>query len=221
MEDVIQNAAICYYTDLLMFICTWICLITGIKNNWKFRQLRILPLYPMASIIQVVLLYVVIFYGLSDQVIEASISLFILIEFLVIYHLMFQIIVVPKFQKILYLMFYSFILFLLYMWIFSDAFFQRTNKLFLAQTLCMLVPTFLYYVQLFILTPRLQLKNNPEFWIVTGYLFYFSCTIPLFLIGSLFSINKYYFLYSVNFIAYSILYLLITRAFLCKKVQPN
>ena len=142
MEDVIQNAAICYYTDLLMFICTWICLITGIKNNWKFRQLRILPLYPMASIIQVVLLYVVIFYGLSDQVIEASISLFILIEFLVIYHLMFQIIVVPKFQKILYLMFYSFILFLLYMWIFSDAFFSTHKQTFFGANPLYVSPNF-------------------------------------------------------------------------------
>ena len=217
MEEVIKNTAVCYYTDILMFFCCWICLITALRNWWKFPELRFITIYPLASIIQAILIYGGIYFKTSIVTAEPSISIFVLIEFLVIYQVMFHIVKIQKFLRVVRILYYGFILYLLYMWTYTNSFFDTSSNIFLVQTLCMLIPTFLYFFQLFQLTPKIQLTNNPEFWIAIGCLFFFSCTIPLFFLGSIVSIHDYYFLYSINYLAYSVMFISITRAFLCTK----
>ena len=218
MEEIIQNTSVCYFTEIIMFVACWICLFSLIKNRGKFPEFDFLILYPLASILQAFTIYSSILFKLGDKLIQASISTFILIEFLVLYRIMFRIISIPKFQKITNVFFYSFILYLTVTWAFTNAFFNTSYKVFLAQTLCMLIPTFLYFLQLFSFSPQKNLRNNPEFWIAIGCLFYFSTTIPLFFLASVVSIYKFFFLNSINYIAYSVLYLFIARAFLCSKV---
>jgi hypothetical protein len=56
------------------------------------------------------------------------------------------------------------------------------------------------------------------FWISLAVIFYFSCTIPLFLLND-FVYNKKGIkdltIYSINNISYSIMFLLIAKAYLC------
>lgn len=218
MEEVIKNTAVCYYTDLLMFCCCWICLITAMRNRWKFPELRFISIYPLASIVQAVLIYTGIYFNTGKPTDEPSVNVFLLIEFLIIYQLMFKIIKLEKYLRLIRVLYFGFLIYLLYMWIYADSFFGTSSKIFLVQNLFLLVPTLLYFLQIFQITPRIQLSNTPEFWIAIGCLFYFSCTIPLFLLESLKSIYDFYFLSSINYLAYSVLFIFISRAFMCKKV---
>lgn len=219
MQEIISHSGLCYHTDFLMVLCAVMCLMISSINSYKFRFLKFFFVYPLASILQSICLYMSVYYNLSDDVVQASISIFVLVEFLLIYKVMFKVISIPIFRKMLQAIYFCFLAYLICMWAVTDIFLNTPAKVFLVQSLCMLIPIFFYFLQLFKLPPDFNLTNKPEFWIALGCLFYFSSTIPLFLVKSLISTSNHYLLNSINFIGYSILYSCISRAFLCKKVQ--
>lgn len=87
--------------------------------------------------------------------------------------------------------------------------------------LLMLLPCFTYYFELFTIKTSEDLLKRPSFWIVTGIFFYSVVSIPYYLLDNFLRVNKYHstnqlatFMY---YIPFSINFLFLTKAFLCKK----
>ena len=104
---------------------------------------------------------------------------------------------------------------------FPALFFIRFGNIFYSLELFILASICIYYLIVFSRTPEeTNLKTTPNFWIVTGLFFYCIMSIPFCLISTeIVSLNKLLFTYliSIHFIFLSIFFILIAKAFLCKK----
>jgi hypothetical protein len=91
------------------------------------------------------------------------------------------------------------------------------------KALYLIGPCLVYFYELFTTRRLVFLKNHPSFWIVTGILFYNSCTIPIFLTTNYFEKKAPLYgniFFALNYILYGLLGLLFIRAYLCKKRVP-
>jgi multisubunit Na+/H+ antiporter MnhG subunit len=92
---------------------------------------------------------------------------------------------------------------------------------YIIQAFCVLFPALLYFFELFKWPQTVNLWEAPSFWIATGIIVYFAGTLPLFVMQDfIFGKNKFIkepTLYLINFIAYSIMFLFIAKAYLCPK----
>jgi hypothetical protein len=87
------------------------------------------------------------------------------------------------------------------------------------ESLFILIPCLFYYYQLFV-SQETTLKNHPPFWVVTGILFYTSCSIPVFLLVDYINKNLsgyYNVVFSLNYVLYILLFSLFIKAYLCKR----
>jgi len=84
----------------------------------------------------------------------------------------------------------------------------------------LLVPSFYYFYTLFIEPPVRNLLTEPSFWITTGIAFLHGINIPLFFMQIFFAkefTTVWYNLYSVNYIAYCLSFILFIIALLCNR----
>ena len=221
MEEVAEILRESYYTSLLMNVSALLAVILAFFNRKKFPELNFMWIYPFASISQIIFFLTVVSFdwaeSFENKIICVSINIFILIETAIIYHFFVKIIVIQELKSIIKIIRVLFYAYLLYVWTFTGALFYESEKIFLAESLCVLFPCFFYFIQLFKMPPTVNLSNEPFFWITMGLLFYFSCTIPLFFIDSVLKFGSFYYnMYSINFVAHAIVFLFIARAFLCK-----
>jgi hypothetical protein len=87
------------------------------------------------------------------------------------------------------------------------------------EMLFLLIACLTYYFHLFKEKPSIDLFKKPSFFIAVSLLFYCILIIPFFIIGeSLRKSNQpiYNLLFSIHFLTFSLVYLSITKAFLCK-----
>jgi hypothetical protein len=87
-----------------------------------------------------------------------------------------------------------------------------------------LIPAFYYFYTLFIEPPTKNLLHEPTFWITTGIAFLHGLNIPLFFIET-YAIKQFivvwYSIYSINYIAYCVLFILLIISLLCKRPYNN
>lgn len=87
--------------------------------------------------------------------------------------------------------------------------------------LLLLVPCFVYFYELFKIDPIINLSKRPSFWIVTGIFFYTLISIPYYLLIRFVSNNVYEYRHILDLVLYyapfSISFIFLTKAFLCKK----
>jgi hypothetical protein len=98
------------------------------------------------------------------------------------------------------------------------------QNLYSFQAICLLIPCFLYYLEIFKAEPILILTNDPKFWIVTGLSFFMICTFPFSLFTNYFKAKNpllYNYMYSIFYIFYALLFIMISRSYLCKKLTVN
>jgi hypothetical protein len=216
MEEIKDLISDSFYTQPLMIICALIAFCISILNRNKFSELQLIFFYPIASVIQI-LLYYYSSITLSDSRLDnISSSLFIVLEFLIFYYFFNKIIILKKLKAFIRAIFLVFTGTAISIWCLTNSFYENSSKVFLIQSICVLCFCFSYFFQLFQLPPKVDLLNHPAFWVSTGCLFYFSSTIPLFCAESLLkTFPQYMSLYSINYLSYSILFLFITKAFLC------
>jgi hypothetical protein len=222
MEEIKTIMSESFYTHLLMPLSAFVTLIISTVHRKKFCELKIMPIYPFSSLLQCGIFYMWVLYDKEENwwVGRTSVSLFILIEFLIFLKYFNTIILIASLKRKIKIIAFIFMLYLVSMWLFTDSFYKNASNLFLPESLCILCFCFMYFFQIFKLPPELYLLNSPSFWVTTGCLFYFSCTIPLFFSYQLLDIwSDYYTLSSINYLAYSILFLFISKAFLCNPVQ--
>jgi hypothetical protein len=80
--------------------------------------------------------------------------------------------------------------------------------------------TLYYYYRIFKSTPEMKLNSSPSFWIASGLFFYCITAIPFFCIAEVVKViqnNLYNMLIATHYITLALLFLSITRAYLCKK----
>jgi hypothetical protein len=219
MEQFKEIISLSFFTQPLMLLSALIACICGVIYRKKFQELKFMVFYPITSLIQGVITYYswIFEWNVKHWRVDLiSESLFILVEFLIIFGFFEKVIILERLKLYVRVLFLLHIMYLLSMWIFTDAFYKHPYKIYLIDSLCILCFCFIYLYQLFKLPPELNLLNSPPFWITIGCLFYFSCTLPLFFADSILTaLPQYHTLYSINFLAYTILFLFISKAFLC------
>jgi hypothetical protein len=95
-----------------------------------------------------------------------------------------------------------------------------TAYIYVTSSILILIPAFYYFYKLFIEAPTKNLLQEPSFWITTGIAFLHSLNIPLFLIENYLLkkiITVWYSMYSINYIAYCFLFILLIISLLCDK----
>jgi hypothetical protein len=90
------------------------------------------------------------------------------------------------------------------------------------ESVFLVIPCLIYFYELFLTMNLKPLTDQPAFWVVTGILFLSACNIPL-LVSSQFLRKYAYFdeAYSLNYIFYSLLFLLLIKASLCPAERPE
>ena len=201
-----------------MVVCAFVAFLIGFKHRKKFLELRFLFFYATASILQIFsLYYAILFHPKSTIKLERiTVNLFILIEFAILFHFFNSVILFLPLKKILRAIFMGFFIYVTLLWSLTNSFYDFPARLYLPESLCILTFCFLYLLQLFILPPRLHITSNPAFWVTVGCLFYFSCTIPLFFLDALIPLPLYHQFYSINYLAYALLFVFIAKSFFCK-----
>lgn len=225
MEELEKIISDSFYTQPLMLLSALMASIIGIVRRKRIKEFRLLIAYPIASFIQGLVAFFYWVNSTENEQFEVDViseNIFILIESLIIYFFFKKIIVLKRIRIYIHVVFSIYILYLLSLWVFTNAFFFSPYKMYLIESVVTLSFCFLYLFQLFSLPPSVNLLESPAFWMTIGCLFYFSCTIPLFFADSVLNIVPvYHSLYSINFLAYTVLFLFISKAFLCDPAQTK
>lgn len=221
------------YTQVLWYISMAITLIAGVKNYRKEKIFRFFIIYTIAAL----------FISLSSDFLDYFINLKSVdyIKFNEIKNTLFEILELGVFSFFFILLFNSKkltitikILFVIFFCI-SICFFLKIAKSnvtkqetiqfsFLVNIIefLILLPIIFYYFYNLLTkeTSRIiMLNSTPAFWIVSGLFFYCVVSLPLLLMGNnLYSDERwlYMLIYSFHYIAISILFFCIAKAFSCK-----
>ncbi len=222
MKELLENSALYFYMDLISIFCALIASIIGFIMRKKHRELRFMFLYPLSSFLQMSVTYFLYFILKVDTsfLTHFSIIAFLLVEFSCLYIYYYKIIKSSGFRKILKIVFIIYLFLFIYKWGENGFRLLTPNHFYIIQSIVILALAIIYLLFLFLDKPKPNLFNEPSFWITIGALLYFLCTVPIY-------VNvKYVFtedgllddtsLFSINHICYSLFFLLLTRAYLCK-----
>lgn len=200
--------------------------IIGLKSLNRFKELKFFIIYPAASLMETFSSPIINHESprlKAMGVPEMSTNVFLLIEFIIIFHFFLQVFDKKKIRKWLYAVMIIYLPTMLGLWVGKKTFSRNPSILFVPQAICVLIPTLYYFVQLLKMPSKLDLKNEPAFWIATGILIYFGCTLPLFLLNGIidFSVAFERSIFSINFLCYAILFMLTIKAYSCKKREAQ
>jgi hypothetical protein len=216
-----------YYAITFYFagICSLVATVTGYNHKNKFSELKLFYLYPFATFIQFFLIAAFTYLDAGQKILDYisidGAKFFILIEFSMIYYFFWQVLISIFIKRLLLAITFLYIISTFYSSFTENYFFALPISLYNIQAICILIPSLVHLFELFKILPTRNLFDNPSFWITIGIVFYFYCTLPLFLmLDFAFNKNAYFTnlnIYSINFICYGILYLLTIKAYLCPK----
>ena len=147
------------------------------------------------------------------------------VELYVYYYFFFRVIqhvVVKQAMKILLIVFVSFFVVLnMSKTYIADSSRYISEIIGATEFLFLLLPCLTYYFELLSTKTSEDLFKRPSFWIVTGIFFYSVISIPYYLIGNFLYVNRYHYRIQLAifmfYLPFSINFLFLTRAFLCKK----
>lgn len=231
MEQFFANSADFFYTNILAILCAFACTIMGFIKRNKFKELKLMFIYPLSSLIQTIISYTFTYFYPNiniqkiDQYINLSINLFLLIEFISIFIFFYQVVLIGKLKKTLKLILSTYILIFFYLWYYYNPLLYYPFDLVFIQALYVLLIAVICLIDLFKNNPKRSLLSEPSLWIITGSLLYFLCTLPIYIAREfVFEANGALIeegLYSINYICYSIFFLLIIRAYLCRPIAQQ
>ena len=131
-----------YYTMAFLFLIQVITAMISFYNRNKFGELRHFYFYPVTALLQTTISFSTIMLlddHLHARIIAGSVSVFLLAEFIIIYVFAFKNIIATGDRIFLKAIFILFLLYILSMWIFTDAFI-RYYRIFVSQSIVLLVP---------------------------------------------------------------------------------
>ena len=218
-----------YFTSFICLLASILGLIISIINRKRHTILKWFPYYFFAHIL------VNISFSIHDAYFAKSVMhstllnlntfvdyIFTIMEFLIfIYVFEKTVIQKSKFLKALRLLFLALSLLLLFHNLFHYGILSQPtlHNVFTLQATFLIIACITYYLQIFRLPPHVKLREDPVFWIATGLVFFMICTLPLSLAINYIrnsSLLLYRQLFSIFYIFYCLLFLMIINAFLCK-----
>jgi hypothetical protein len=206
-----------YYSMVVMIVATVAALVVSIKYYGRHKDLRIFTYYVAFSLLEDVI-------GLWGYMapdrrsaylpIAIAINSFALFEVIICHLFIPHYIMSPKRKLIIKINLFAYLVLLAFILIKKYPASIYTPY-FLLGRIFLVLPCLLYFYELFKNVNLQPLKNQPAFWIVTAFLFHSACSIPYALTGAY--LGKYQeAATSVLYFLYSIVFLFIIRANLCK-----
>lgn len=198
------------------------------KSLKKFRYLSLFPIYTGLSLIVDLENYLPYY----DNLKALPENIFTIVEFLFFYNFYKNVLLEKKQKIILRYLFVGFILFSVIIGFFFHLKYPTESFLSIYKThviaeaivignILLVIPTLLYYKSLFNPPFIRNLTNDPVFLIMTGVLFCFSISTPIFIFSRLlFHYNKdvYYYLFMINCTAYLTMHIFFIKAYINTKI---
>lgn len=232
MNKLIDSLKEIYFTSFIFLLISIIGFTVAIINRKKHTQLKYFPYYFLAHILANISFSVHDAY-FSESTLHLTLLNFntyidyslTLLEF-TIFIFLFEKNILQKSQvlKAIKLLFLALSIFFLILDLIRYRFLSQSTLhiVFTLQASFLIIACIIYYLQIFKLPPNINLREDPFFWIATGLLFFMICTLPLSLVINYVrnsSLLLYGQLFSIFYIFYCLLFLMIINAFLCKPVH--
>lgn len=223
-----------YYTNIFLFFCTLIALAFYIKYYRKELVYNIFGLYIIGSLILINLLFQVIQFSLFQKglklviFLEASNTLFSLLELITFLTLFKNILKTKKTNQLILILEVFFIFLCSFFFIFSlnkDVTREEIKKIsyFINITeFLILLSICLFYFYRLLAKENTQVQpicKSPSLWISSGLFFYCTVSLPfLFIAEILFANSKtfYFVIGSIHYLSFSLLFLCLVKAFSCR-----
>jgi len=206
-----------------MMMATLAALVVSLRYYNRHKELRIFTFYILFSFLEDLTEF---FAGpgrldpvTSRTIIASSENVFMLFEFIVCNYFILQHLSSSRRRmavKVNALIYFGF---LLWVGITHHKNIYR-NTFFVFEDIFLVLPSLLYFYELFVNVRPEPLKNQPSFWVITGILFLNACSIPMLLTLGLPG-NYSALAFCLNFILYSIFFILLIRAYFCTRVNQS
>lgn len=228
MKELLNNSENYFYTDIFLTAISIIGAFTGIIFSKKFKELKWVFIYPLSSALQQIIIYFLLYYYkininsvYSFEILSEKI--FLLIEFISLSIVFYNSSIIIKLRNLIGAIAIIYLFISISLHLANSNFYLFNINLIYIHSLLILTMAIISLIDIFKSPPKLKLLDIPRFWVITGALLYFLCTLPIYIAHDfLFSKDNLiteFSLYSINYICYSILYFFIIRAFLCKQAE--
>jgi hypothetical protein len=224
MPNFLLESASFLFTDIGMILCAVLCFVLSVSKRTKFPALRWIFIYPLATIVETILGWSIYFNWIQEDeyslMINVSVNAFLIVEFLSLFVVFrgstYSKSPFSKWKVILALYFFSLLVF----WFKAGTINIYPDAFFVIQAFFVLILAFEHWLEMLNKSSNIGLSASPSIWITIGASVYFLSTLPLFLARKIVLDSEGFIsekaLYSINYICYSILFVFIGRAFLCK-----
>ena len=224
MKEILENSALFYYSDLILVFTSFVStIITYIyaKNNHSLKNLF---LYPLFSTINSLFNYYILYFLQSISVENLQIGILIsniffsLFEFLFLSHFLILLTKSKRNKKfsVAIQLLYLLIVVLGTQLIYINDFIEY---LYIINSFLLAPISFLCLFDCIINNTDGNLSKTGGFWLTSGVNIYFIGTIPIFLSKQIIFHDSFYIsetkIYSINYIAYSILFIFVVITSKC------
>lgn len=220
------------YTPLLPFLMALAALLIAFKRGRSFPTLRVFPFYFSAYLLLSLSVFATAALSEDYPHLMARLSplldlLLTLIEFWAFARFFRHVLVRRRYRLglgLVVVLFFSAVLLLVSRDFLLRHFLrqQTLQVIFIIQAIGLLLPCIAYFVGIFTYTPVSSLKDEPNFWVVTGLSFMLVCTFPLSLFLNYIELHEsalYQYSFDIFYIFYSLLFFMIIRAYLCNPIS--
>jgi hypothetical protein len=215
---ILQYFSRCYYCVALMILFTVAALVTSIVYYRRHSSLRIFTYYIAFSLLESIgdCYYCTSAASKNFRAILLGIAYnaFMLFEFIVFIIFILHYTGSPRRRWIIRIDALLFFGLLVFFAIWKSFLQALEHSYFLVESVFLVLPCLIYFFELFQTVNPRPLKNQPSFWVVTGILFLNACSIPLLLTSGFMGIYKEA-AFTLNYILYSVLFILLIRAYIC------
>ena len=210
-----------FFSDWIMILITIIAFIVSIKHWNENRELNLITYYIGASVaIDLLCIYFELFIIGKFWILSILIIIFIIVEITIFFIYLSRAINSTKLKIVIKAIYISFFILVSYLVSIRPIIFNNlVSGIAVIESFCLVFPCLFYFYELFT-SRHIVLENQPSFWVVTGIFFYNSCSIPIFLLTDYLNhklIIDNSVVLALNYILYSILFLLFIKAYLCRK----
>jgi hypothetical protein len=228
LEHYLAHLSRHYFLNLITFCFSIACLIVSIRNKNQHKDLGLIRVYAIsyAFFHLIVIAHCLLPVG-NDHLLYARISIiydeiFTVIEFLIFSKLIYNQLAVRR-LKYLHLSILVIVTIMLLYLVAEELVDQtlipdRVHNAFLIQALGLCVVCVLFFIDYYLKDPRTYNFKHPIFWIITGVSFTMFTSIPFSVTMNFIQKNNlelYEKLFSIFYILYVILFVLIIKAYRC------
>ena len=209
-----------YYTSVVLLFETLFIATVGFKKRGKLKILKYFPLYAILSSAQILICFACMYYDFKYalEVNTSTIYIFIIIELIIIYNFLLQIIKIRELRYSIYLIQGIFFAFTVYTLLTTGVSHSIQPKFNIVNSVCIALPCFFYFYETFSKPAIISLSKEPSFWVVIGFLFMAISTLPFYCLQNYIYKNipsLFEQMYTISPIFYCLLFLLLLKAFIC------